>query len=48
MKRTALAVSTFTLLAAMAAFAQTTGQKSFDTMKSQSRHRRRLGRDERN
>ena len=36
MKRTALAVSTFTLLAAMAAFAQTTGQKSFDTMKSLS------------
>ncbi|HEX3106603.1 MAG TPA: hypothetical protein VHQ22_19355 [Terriglobales bacterium] len=34
MKRTALAVSTFTLLAAMAAFAQSTGQKSFDTMKS--------------
>jgi hypothetical protein len=34
MKRTALAVSTFTLLAAMAAFAQSSGQKSFDTMKS--------------
>jgi hypothetical protein len=34
MKRTALAVSTFALLAAMAAFAQTSGQKSFDAMKS--------------
>jgi hypothetical protein len=34
MKRTTLAVTTFTLLAAMAAFAQSTGQKSFDTMKS--------------
>jgi hypothetical protein len=34
MKRTALAVTTFTLLAAMAAFAQSSGQKSFDTMKS--------------
>jgi hypothetical protein len=34
MKRTALAVSMFTLLAAMAAFAQSSGQKSFDTMKS--------------
>jgi hypothetical protein len=34
MKRTALAVSTFTLLAALAAFAQSSGQKSFDTMKS--------------
>jgi hypothetical protein len=34
MKRTALAVSVFTLLAAMAAFAQSSGQKSFDTMKS--------------
>ena len=34
MKRTALAVSIFTLLAAMAAFAQSNGQKSFDTMKS--------------
>ena len=34
MKRTALAVSTFTLLAAIAAFAQSNGQKSFDTMKS--------------
>ena len=34
MKRTALAVSTLTLLAAMAAFAQSSGQKSFDTIKS--------------
>ena len=34
MNRTALAVSTFTLLAAMAAFAQSSGQKSFDAMKS--------------
>jgi len=34
MKRTALAVSVFTLRAAMAAFAQASGQKSFDTMKS--------------
>ena len=34
MKRTTLAVTTFTLLAAMAAFAQSNGQKSFDTMKS--------------
>ena len=34
MKRATLAVTTFTLLAAMAAFAQSTGQKSFDTMKS--------------
>jgi hypothetical protein len=34
MKSTTLAVTTFTLLAAMAAFAQSTGQKSFDTMKS--------------
>ncbi len=34
MKRTALAVSMFTLLAAMAAFAQSSGQKSFATMKS--------------
>src|SRR5207248_8490947 len=34
MKRTALAVSTFTLFAAMAAFGQSSGQKSFDTMKS--------------
>jgi hypothetical protein len=34
MKRTALAVSMFTMLAAMAAFAQSSGQKSFDTMKT--------------
>ena len=34
MKRTAVAVTTFTLLAALAAFAQSGGQKSFDTMKS--------------
>lgn len=34
MKRTTLAVTTFTLLAAMAAFAQSSGQKSFDNMKS--------------
>jgi hypothetical protein len=34
MKRATLAVATFTLLAAMAAFAQSNGQKSFDTMKS--------------
>jgi hypothetical protein len=34
MKRATLAVLTFTLLAAMAAFAQSNGQKSFDTMKS--------------
>jgi hypothetical protein len=34
MKRATLAVVTFTLLAAMAAFAQSNGQKSFDTMKS--------------
>ena len=34
MKRATLAVTTFTLLAAMAAFAQSNGQKSFDTMKS--------------
>jgi hypothetical protein len=36
MKRATLAVLTFTLLAAMAAFAQSNGQKSFDTMKSLS------------
>jgi hypothetical protein len=36
MKRTVLAVFTFTLLAAMAAFAQSNGQKSFETMKSLS------------
>lgn len=34
MKRTTLAVFTFTLLAALAAFAQSSGQKSFDNMKS--------------
>lgn len=34
MKRTTLAVTTFTLLAALSAFAQSSGQKSFDTMKS--------------
>ena len=34
MKRATLAVTTFTLLAAMAGFAQSNGQKSFDTMKS--------------
>jgi hypothetical protein len=34
MKRATLALSTFTLLAAIAAFAQSAGQKSFDTMKS--------------
>ena len=34
MKRATLAITTFTLLAAMAAFAQSTGQKSFATMKS--------------
>ena len=34
MKRTTLAVFTFTLLAALAAFAQSSGQKSFDTIKS--------------
>lgn len=34
MKRATLAVFTFTLLAALAAFAQSSGQKSFDTMKS--------------
>lgn len=34
MKRRTLAAITFTLLAAIAAFAQSSGQKSFDTMKS--------------
>jgi hypothetical protein len=34
MKRTALTISILTLVAALAAFAQSNGQKSFDTMKS--------------